>query len=134
MKDYEVPQEDSVIFKGQKKALYATDAEGNYKIVPSTGWKVEETATLQAVNAIEKQAFQSLERYKAGLTSPLEFYMHKARMDLPTLAQCTGIFQWRIRRHFQPRIFKKLPPKLLKKYADALNTTSEQLLSLPTDD
>ena len=134
MKDHEVPQEDSVIFKGQKKALYATDTEGNYKVVPSSGWKVEEAATLQAVNAIEKRALRSLERCKAGRASPLEFYMHKARMDLPTLAQCTGIFQWRIRRHFQPHIFNKLPPRLLKKYADALNIPPEQLLTIPTDD
>jgi hypothetical protein len=53
--------------------------------------------------------------------------MHKARMDVPLLAQVTGLWQWRIRRHFRPALFARLSPSLLARYADAMGLTVAQL-------
>jgi hypothetical protein len=53
------------------------------------------------------------------------------RMDVPLLSQVTGFWQWRIRRHFRPDIFSRLPEKHLARYADALGMSIEQLRRLP---
>jgi hypothetical protein len=53
--------------------------------------------------------------------------MRKARMDVPLLSQTSGVWQWRIRRHFQPAIFAGLSTAQLQRYADALGLTVDQL-------
>ena len=63
----------------------------------------------------------------AGQTSALEYHMYRVRMDVPLLAQASGIWQWRIRRHFRPAVFARLSPALLATYADAMGLSVEQL-------
>lgn len=127
MLDSEVPQEGNVALGGHRKALYARGADGKMHIVQSTGWEVEEIVTLQAVDDLNRLADDARQRVAAGQTSALEYHMHKARMDVPLLAQVTGIWQWRIRRHFRPALFARLSPSLLARYADAMGLTVAQL-------
>ena len=42
------------------------------------------------------------------------------RMDVALLSQTSGIFQWRIRRHFKPSVYSRLPDRLLQRYSEAL--------------
>ncbi|UCV01890.1 hypothetical protein [Dechloromonas denitrificans] len=127
MLDSEVPQEGNVTLGGHRKALYARGADGKMHIVQSTGWEVEEIVTRQAVDDLNRLADEARQRVAAGQTSALEYHMHKARMDVPLLAQVTGLWQWRIRRHFRPDLFAHLSPSLLARYADAMGLTVAQL-------
>lgn len=127
MLDSEVPQEGNVTLGGHRKALYARGADGKMHIVQSTGWEVEEIVTRQAVDDLNRLADDARQRVAAGRTSALEYHMHKARMDVPLLAQVTGLWQWRIRRHFRPALFARLSPSLLARYADAMGLTVAQL-------
>jgi hypothetical protein len=52
-------------------------------------------------------------------------------MDVALLSQVSGIWQWRIRRHFNPQRFAQLSPRLLARYAEALGLTPEQLQTRP---
>ncbi len=127
----EVPQEGNATLDGARKAIYARNENGELVTVASRGWEVEEIATLQAVDALKEQASTALQRAKAGLSAPLEYWMYEKRMDIALLSQSTGLWQWRVRRHLQPARFEKLDGKLLNRYADALGLTVEQLKSLP---
>lgn len=129
----DVPQEDNVTLEGHRKAIYARDASGKIVVVGSTGWEVEEIVTLQAVEVLHQQALAALARARAGQASPLEYWMYARRMDLPLLAQATGIWKWRIRRHFRPEIFTRLDDAWLGRYAEALGIQLEQLKTLPQD-
>lgn len=127
MLESEVPQEGNATLGGHRKALYARGADGKLQIVQSAGWEVEEIVTRQAVEDLDRLAEDARQRVAAGLTSPLEYHMHKARMDVPLLAQTTGLWQWRIRRHFRPAIFAGLSPALLQRYAEAMGLSIAQL-------
>ena len=127
MLESEVPQEGNATLGGHRKALYARGADGKLQIVQSAGWEVEEIVTRQAVEDLDRLAEDARQRVAAGLTSPLEYHMHKARMDVPLLAQTTGLWQWRIRRHFRPAIFAGLSPALLQRYAEAMGLSVAQL-------
>jgi hypothetical protein len=127
MLESEVPQEGNTTLGGHRKALYARGADGKLQIVQSAGWEVEEIVTRQAVEDLNRLAEDARQRVAAGQTSPLEYHMHKARMDLPLLAQTTGLWQWRIRRHFRPAIFARLSPALLQRYAEAMGLSLDQL-------
>jgi len=127
----DVPQEGNSTLGHHRKALYAKDASGRMVLVPSRGSEVDETVTLQAIQRLNAQADEARRRCVAGQTAPLEVWMWTQRMDLPLLSQVTGIWQWRIRRHFRPRVFARLKPALLERYAQALGLRAEQLQQIP---
>jgi hypothetical protein len=127
----EVPQEGNRTLGIHRKALYAKDADGKMVIVPSRGSEVDETVTMQAVDRMNALAADAKARAQAGQTAPLEYWMYARRMDVALLSQVSGIWQWRIRRHLHPQRFKKLSPKVLANYAEALGLSIAQIQSLP---
>jgi hypothetical protein len=126
-----VPQEGNKTLAGHKKAVYAKDAGGHIVAVASKGWEVEEIVTSQAVEEMRALAECARQNVLNGLSAPLEYWMYARRMDLLLLAQSTGIWRWRIRRHFRPEIFVRLSPGILARYAQALGLTIEELQHLP---
>lgn len=126
-----VPQEGNRTLGQHRKALYAKDADGRMVIVPSSGSEVDETVTMQAVDRMNALAEDARVRALAGQTSPLEYWMYARRMDVALLSQISGIWQWRIRRHFNPKRFLQLSPRLLASYAEALGLPPAQLHTLP---
>lgn len=127
MREREVPQEGNRSLAGHRKAVYAVGDDGKLRLVPSRGWEVEETVTRQAVEELERLAAEARSRALAGSASPLEYHMYRARMDLDLLAQVTGLWRWRIRRHFRADVFARLPQRLRQRYADALGISVEAL-------
>lgn len=127
MRDSEVPQEGNSTLGGHRKALYARGEDGKLHIVQSAGWEVEEIVTKQAVDDLLRLTENARQRVLAGQTSPLEYHMYRVRMDVPLLSQASGIWQWRIRRHFRPAVFAGLSASLLTTYADAMGMTVDQL-------
>ncbi len=131
MKADNVPQDYISTYAENKKAIYATDEEGHYGVVASSGWDVEEEATKQALHELERLADDAYETVLSAEASPLLYHMYAQRMDLQVLAQTTGIFQWRIKRHFKPEIFAKLDDEFLARYSDVLGMSVEELKVLP---
>lgn len=115
-----VPQDNSHTYGGHRKLVYATDARGEYVGVQSTGWEAETIATDSALDLLQQQQAEAWQRAQRGETSALEYYMVYRRMDVALLSQTSGIFQWRIRRHFKPSVYSRLPDRLLQRYSEAL--------------
>lgn len=115
-----VPQDNSHTYGGHRKLVYATDACGEYVGVQSTGWEAETIATDSALDLLQQQQADIWQRAQRGETSALEYYMVYRRMDVALLSQTSGIFQWRIRRHFKPSVYSRLPDRLLQRYSEAL--------------
>jgi hypothetical protein len=127
MRDRDVPQDGNATLGGRRRAVYAVAEDGRLRIVPSSGWEAEEIVTRQAVEDLERRAEAARARVLAGETSPLEYHMYRARMDVTLLSQSTGLWRWRVRRHFKPRVFERLPRRLRLRYAEALGIALEAL-------
>ncbi len=127
MKDDQVPQDDSPTYSGHKKLVYAVDQDGHYKKVQTSGWEVESFATQMAVDDINQRAADAAIAVKQGEASPLFYHMFKHRMDIVTLAQISGFFQWQIRRHLKPHIFQRLGRRKLDIYCQVFNLSIDQL-------
>ena len=127
----DVPQDNSSTYSQNKKAIYATDAQGRVSIVGSSGWDAEETVTKQALDDLQNLAKDAYFAVKNEEKSPLYFHMYAQRMDVQVLSEATGFFKWTIQRDFIPQIFKKISQKRVLVYADALGKTTSQLQSLP---
>lgn len=126
----DVPQDDSKIFEGGRKVVYAT-GENGYEAAKSTGWETEEFATAQAVAELCRQTEAAREAVLRGEKSPLFFHMLNMRFDESGLAMAAGVWQWQLRRHFRPEVFFRLPEKTLDKYAEAFQMGIDELKTLP---
>ena len=126
-----VPQEGNATLGGQRKLMYARDADGRSVLVPSRGWEAEEIVTAQAVDLLAAQAAQARARVAAGTAAPLEYWMYARRMDVALLSQTSGFWQWRVRRHLRPAGFARLSLHQRQRYADALGLSVDAIGRLP---
>ncbi len=130
MKLDDVPQDaESSSYAGHAKLLYAVDQQGHYQGAQSTGWDAESYATQQALAELELLEQQAMQARRSDQLSVLPCLMYRYRMDELALAQVTGLWRWRIRRHFKPQIFACLSVKILARYAEAFGLPIEQLIA-----
>lgn len=127
MKKEEAPQDNIAMYQGGRKALYAVADEGKFEITQSSGWNVEESATLQAVDEFERLEREAYRGFQEGSLSPLGVWMYRCRMSLATLSQCTGFWEWSIKRHLKSDVFKGLSSQKIALYCDVFDITSEEL-------
>lgn len=131
MKKNEVPQDKSNLASANFRELcYAVDEDGQYTTENSTGWEPKTVALNNAIDEINERIANAKNRVLAGKTSPIEYYMELHKMDVGILASYVGFWQWKVKRHFKPSIFKKLSEKTLNKYAETFNVSVEELKSM----
>ncbi|MEN8142141.1 MAG: hypothetical protein ABFQ82_00920 [Thermodesulfobacteriota bacterium] len=126
MRKDEVPQDEGIA-EGLKEVTYAVDDDGSYSLVPSAGWEPKNISNYQAWDIIAEQIDSTRQQVQNGKLSPLAYHMARNLMDLPLLAQYMGMMRWRVRRHFKPKVFNRLKPEILEKYARLLKVTIDQL-------
>jgi hypothetical protein len=122
----EVPQDEGIA-EGLEEVTYAVDDDGRYVLVPSTGWEPKNISNYQAWEIIASQIDTARQQVLANKLSPLAYHMARNLMDLPLLAQYMGIMRWRVKRHLQPKVFNKLKPEILERYAILLKVTVDEL-------
>jgi len=132
MKKISIPQDENKTTDGQKKVMYAPNENGKFETF-QYGSEVEEYATTLAVNEYNDLMEKSKNDILSGKSSPIEYFMYKNRMDIPTLASIVGKFQFTIKRHCQNKYFQKLNNKILLQYADAFDITIDELKGLKFD-
>jgi len=130
MKKEDVPQDVSALGKLTTEVCYATDESGKYVATQSRGWDVKITALDKAWEDIDQRIAEAKQRVLNGEASPLLFYMEFNLMDAEILAGYTGFWQWQIKRHLKPSVFKSLSDKKLQRYAEVFNVSVEQLKNM----
>jgi hypothetical protein len=131
MKKSEVPQDKSSLASFNFKELcYAVDENGEYTTAHSTGWAPKTIALSKAIEDINERTENAKQRVLSNTTSPIEYYMELHKMDLTILANYVGMWKWRVKRHFNPKIFNKLSQNILQKYANVFDISIDQLKSI----
>ena len=130
MKKEDVPQDVSALGKITKEVCYATDSEGKYVTQLSKGWDVKITALDKAWEDIDQRIEAAYQKVLKGEASPLLFFMEKGIMDISLLADYTGFWQWQIKRHLKPDVFKNLSDKKLQRYAEVFNISVDDLKNM----
>ncbi len=131
MKKKEVPQDKSNLESANFKELcYAVDDNGEYTTERSSGWEPKTVALNNAIEEINERIKDAKNRVIEGKTSPIEYYMELHKMDVGILASYVGFWQWKVKRHFKPSVFKKLSEKTLNKYAEVFEISVEELQNI----
>lgn len=133
MKKKDIPQDKTHLSTFTREVLYAKNEEGHYEKLLSEGWNVKNDALNNAWDDLNEQIAQAKEDAIVGKTSPIEYYMKLQIMELDILAGYTGIWQFNIKRHFKPKVYKELSNKTLRKYAKAFDITLEELKNFGTN-
>ncbi|MFD1771817.1 hypothetical protein [Sphingobacterium suaedae] len=128
MKKSEVPQDNGRVFeKGSRELYYAVDENGEYTTALSTGWDAKNVVQDHTMQEIQERIDAAREDVRAGRVSPIVYFMELRRMDWQILADYTGIWKWRVKRHGKPAVFAKLNERTLRKYADAFEISVDEL-------
>lgn len=131
MKKKEVPQDKSNLESANFRELcYAVDENGEYTTENSSGWEPKTVALNNAIEEINERIANAKTRVITGKISPIEYYMELHKMDVGILASYVGFWQWKVKRHFKPSVFKKLSNKTLQKYAEVFEISVEELKSI----
>ena len=128
MKKEEVPQDKSNLSKINLKELcYAVDKDGTYTTELSSGWEPKTIALENSIQDINERIELAKNNVKNGIVSPIVYFMEVHKMDWITLSDYVSMWQWRVKRHAKPSVFKRMNDKLLRKYADAFEITLDEL-------
>ena len=128
MKVNEVPQ-DLKYFKDNviRDLTYAVDEEGHYTSVVSDGWDVKNDMLGIVWEDILEECEPIRQQVLAKKLSPIAYHMKKNLQDIRLLSAYSGIPKRKIKKHLQYNEFVKLDETVLKKYADALRLTVEEI-------
>lgn len=129
MKETELPQEKGAL-QDFTELCYVTDDEGNYTTLSSSGWEVKSIALEASLSRLQEQIDEAKADVLAGRKSSIVYYMLLNRMDWAVLADAMHRWQWVIKRHAKPSVFKKLSTKTLQKYAEVFGITVEELTQM----
>jgi hypothetical protein len=133
MKKDEVPQDKGNLSnKNMKELVYATDEKGNYTTALSTGWEPKTIALSNSIDEISERIALAKTQVENNEASPIVYFMEYSRMDVAILSSYVGMWQWRVKRHFKPKVFAKLSDKILQKYADTFNISIAELRNFKT--
>lgn len=128
MKRSEIPQDKSNLESANFKELcYAVNEDGDYVTGNSTGWDPKTIALNNAIEDINERVAKAKYKVLNDKTSPIEYYMELHKMDISILASYVGLWFWRVKRHFKPKVFKNLSKKTLQKYAAIFEISINQL-------
>jgi hypothetical protein len=134
MKKEEVPQDKGNLSnKNMKELVYATDEKGNYTTALSTGWEPKTIALSNSIDEISERIAIAKAQVENNELSPIAYFMEVSRMDIGVLSSYVGMWQWRVKRHFKPKVFAGLSDAILKKYAESFNITIEELKNFKTN-
>lgn len=134
MKKEEVPQDKGNLSnKNMKELVYATDEKGNYTTALSTGWEPKTIALSNSIDEISERITTAKAQVENNEVSPIVYFMEHSRMDVAILSSYVGMWQWRVKRHFKPKVFAKLSDKILQKYAETFNISIDELRNFKTN-
>lgn len=128
MKKQDLPQDESNLKSANMtEVLYVTDENDQYTTANSIGWEAKKLALEESMELIYERIEEAKQNVALNKVSPVIYFMELNKMDLSVLAAYVGMWQWRVKRHTKPRIFKTLSDTILKKYADAFGISVEEL-------
>jgi hypothetical protein len=127
MKKQDLPQDKSALDNFTREVCYVKNEAGNYETDLSTGWEAKKVALDNAWDDINDRIKEAQQNVRAGISSPIAFFMEEKLMDFTVLCGYTGFWKWQIKRHLKPTVFQKLSTKKLEKYATAFELSVSEL-------
>jgi hypothetical protein len=132
MKITDVPQDNGMIGDYGHEICYAVGDNGRYILSPSLGWEAKNVVNDQAWEVIIEETRRMHALVQSGKLSPIAYYQAKHQMDIGLLSSYVGMAGWRVKRHRRPEVFRRLPERILERYATVFGVSMAELKTIPT--
>jgi hypothetical protein len=116
-----------LIYKYNRELFYHFDKEKGFTQKVDYQNPDNQVIIKQSWDAAAQRLEEVRQQVMIGKLSPVAYYMEKILMEVPMLAAYMEIPKWRVKRHMKSRVFKKLKPGTLAKYAGIFNITVDEL-------
>lgn len=131
MKKDQVPQDKAQDFDLFPLGYCVTDEKGEFTVVSSQGWDALNAAYSERLAFMRSLVEAARAKVERGEASPLLFHMEARQFDARLLARYLGLWTWTVKRHLRPKVFARLKPEALKRYADFFKISIDELRRLP---
>jgi len=121
------PPREELMYTYNREVFYHFDREKGFTQELDYQNRDNQVIIKQSWDAAEQRLEEVKQQVIAGLSSPIAYYMEKILMEVPMLAAYMELPKWRVRRHLKSKVFKKLKPVILTKYAAIFGIPVEQL-------
>ena len=119
--------DNELIYNYNREVFYHFDREKGYTQKVDYQNPGNQVIIKQSWDAAEERLEQVRQLVVIGKASPVAYYMEKILMEVPMLAAYMEMPKWRVKRHMKSRVFKKLKPEILAKYAGVFDIPVDQL-------
>ena len=119
--------DNELIYNYNREVFYHFDKEKGYTQEVDYQNPGNQVIIKQSWDAAEERLEQVRQLVVIGKASPVAYYMEKILMEVPMLAAYMEMPKWRVKRHMKSRVFKKLKPEILAKYAGVFDIPVDQL-------
>jgi hypothetical protein len=128
-------EESNPVYKNQaygqfRELFYFYGENGNFEKSVGFHGESDRVTLQQAWDLFNDRIEEARQKVKAGLASPILYYMEKTLVTPLDLSMHAGIMVWRVKRHLKPRVFNRLSEKTLRKYTCVFNITLDQLKNI----
>lgn len=107
---------------------YYYDQDGNFTKHAGYDYLKHEDLLVHDVWKLTNEKIEEVrQKVISGKISPIAYHMERCMMEVPVLASISGISSWRVKRHLKVKVFNRLKPATLKKYADTFEISVEEL-------
>ena len=89
MKKQDLPQDKSALDNFTREVCYVKNEAGNYETDLSTGWEAKKVALDNAWDDINDRIKEAQQNVRAGISSPIVFFMEEKLMDFTVLSGYT---------------------------------------------
>ena len=121
--------EDELIYTYNRELFYHFDKEKGFTHKVDYQNPNNQVIIKQSWDAAQQRLDEVKQLVIIGKSSPIAYYMEKILMEVPMLAAYMEISKWRVKRHMKSKVFKKLKPEILSKYAAIFEIPVEQLIN-----
>jgi len=109
---------------------YSVDENNNYSSELKNDWGAKPIINTELWNALEDRLAVIELKINEKKTSPITYFMEKSFMDVPMVASYLNFSKWSVKRHMKYKVFLKLKPDILKKYADLFEVSEVEFTNL----
>ncbi len=121
------PGDNELIYTYNRELFYHFDKEKGFTQEVHYQNPDNQVIIKQSWDAAEQRLDEVKQLVIIGKLSPIAYYMEKILMEVPMLAAYMEISKWRVKRHLKRKVFNKLKPEILAKYAAIFEIKVEAL-------
>jgi hypothetical protein len=122
-----ITDDNQLIYTYNRELFYHFDKEKGFTQKVDFQNPDNQVIIKQSWDAAEQRLEEVKQLVILEKASPIAYYMEKILMETPMLAAYVELPKWRVKRHLKYRIFKKLRPEILAKYAAVFEISVDEL-------